>query len=247
VPAISNLERLAEIAEDQWGLITRRQAQDARVSPRTLGRLAAEGSVLRRVAHGVYLLAGAPEPDHVALRAAWLQLAPDMFAWDREAADGVVSHRSAADMYGVGHLPADRHDFTVANRRQSRRPDVRIHSRELDDGEWVTFGGLPVTLPARIASDLLFDDEDPGAVAQIVVDSIRKVYDYPGSFSDSLAPHAARFGFRRGDGIAALKWLLDLVGDPETGVWMREARAHHGRTQHEERAPTPKPASQPAP
>jgi hypothetical protein len=50
------------------------------------------------------------------------------------------------------------------------------------------------------------------------------VYDYPGTFADSLAPHAARFGFRRGDGIAILKWLLDLVGDPDTDVWMREAR-----------------------
>lgn len=245
MPAISNLERLAQIAEDQWGLITRRQAQDAGVSPRTLGRLAAEGSVLRRVAHGVYHLAGAPEPDHLALRAAWLQLAPDVFAWDREAADGVVSHRSAADMYGLGHLPADRHGFTVAKRRQARRRDVRIHSRELDDSEWIELRGLPVTRPSRIASDLLFDDEDPGAVAQIIVDSIREVYDYPGSFSDSLAPHAARFGFRRGDGIAVLKWLLDLVGDPDTDVWMREARAHHQRT-HEERAPTPNQSARPA-
>src|SRR5579884_1842658 len=143
VPAISNLERLSQIAEDQWGLITRRQAQDAGVSPRTLGRLAAEGSVLRRVAHGVYRLAGAPEPEHLALRAAWLQLAPAVFAWDREAADGVVSHRSAADMYGLGHQPADRHEFTVAKRRQSRRPDVRIHSRELENGEWIVLRGLP--------------------------------------------------------------------------------------------------------
>ena len=237
---------MGHIAEDQWGLITRRQAQDAGISPRTLDRLGTSEAFFRRVAHGVYQLIGAPEPDHLPLRAAWLQLAPDVFAWDREAADGVVSHRSAADMYGLGHQPADRHEFTVAKRRQSRRPDVRIHSRDLDDGEWIVLRGLPVTRPSRIASDLLFDNEDPGAVAQIIADSIREVYDYPGTFADSLARHAARFGFRRGDGIAILKWLLDLVGDPDTDVWMREARADDEPTQDEERASTPQPSPQPA-
>lgn len=243
MPRQSTVERLGHIAEDQWGLITRRQAQDAGISPRTLDRLGTSEAFFRRVAHGVYQLIGAPEPDHLPLRAAWLQLAPDVFAWDRKAADGVVSHRSAADMYGLGHQPADRHEFTVAKRRQSRRPDVRIHSRDLDDGEWIVLRGLPVTRPSRIASDLLFDNEDPGAVAQIIADSIREVYDYPGTFAGSLARHAARFGFRRGDGIAILKWLLDLVGDPDTDVWMREARADDEPTQDEERASTPQPAS----
>lgn len=246
VPRQSTVERLGHIAEDQWGLVTRRQAQDAGISPRTLDRLAAGAAFVRRIAHGVYQLIGAPEPDHVALRAAWLQLAPDVFAWNREAADGVVSHRSAAEMYGVGHLPADRHDFTVGKRRQSRRRDVRIHTRELEDGEWIVLRGLPVTRPSRIASDLLFDDEDPGAVAQIVADSIRELYDYPGTFSDALAPHAARFRFRRGDGIAMLKWLLDLVGDPATDVWMNEARAHEEGTDAK-RAPMPTSAARRAP
>ncbi len=247
MPRQSTVERLGHIAEDQWGLITRRQAHDAGISPRTLDRLGAGQASVRRVAHGVYQLIGAPEPDHLSLRAAWLQLAPDVFAWDRKAADGVVSHRSAADMYGLGHQPADRHEFTVAKRRQSRRPDVRIHSRDLEDGEWIVLRGLPVTRPSRIASDLLFDNEDPGAVAQIVADSIREGYDYPGTFADSLSPHAARFGFRRGDGIAILKWLLDLVGDPDTDVWVREARTEDEPTQDEERAPTPQRSPQLAP
>ena len=81
----------------------------------------------------------------------------------------------------------------------------------------------------RIASDLLFDDEDPEAVAQIVAESIRRISDYPGTFADSLAPHAASFGLRRGDGLALLRWLLGLVGDPETPRWLDEARGHVAR------------------
>jgi GH18 family chitinase len=55
------------------------------------------------------------------------------------------------------------------------------------------------------------------------------VYDYPGTFADALGPHAARFGLRRGDGLALLRWLLDLVGDPDTPRWMDEARDHTAR------------------
>ncbi len=228
VARYSTLTRLARIAEDQWGLVTRRQAERAGISPATLQRLAAE-SALKRVSHGVYHLTGAPTPDDIELRAAWLQLAPDIVAWERTPADGVVSHRSAAALYGLGHLPADRHEFTVPGRRQSRRPDLRLHHRQLTDGEWISLRGLLVTRPSRIASDLLLDREDPEAVAHVVADAIRGAYDYPGTFADALAPHAARFGLRRGDGIALLRWLLDLVGDPETSRWMEEARTHADR------------------
>ena len=228
VARYSTLSRLAKIAEDQWGLVTRRQAERAGVSPATLQRLASE-SVLERVGQGVYHLAGAPTPDHLALRATWLQLAPDVPAWERTPAEGVVSHRSAAAVYGLGHLPPDRHEFTLPARRQSRRPDVRLHHRQVKDGEWLSLRGLLVTRPSRIVADLLADREDPEAVAQIVADAIRGAYDHPGTFANALAPHAAKFGLRRQDGIGLLRWLLDLVGDPQTPEWLRDARAHADR------------------
>jgi Transcriptional regulator, AbiEi antitoxin len=225
MPHASTASKLAQIAEDQWGLVTRRQAEAAGVSPATLQRLSNEG-VLERVGHGVYHLAGAPLPDHVPLRAAWLQLAPDVLAWERTPEQGIVSHRSAAALYRLGHLPADTHEFTLPARRQVRRPDVRVHRRKLTEDEWIVLRGLPVTRPSRIAPDLLADREDPEAVAQVIADAIRGVYDYPGTFAEKLAPHAAQFGLRRGDGIAVLRWLLDLVGDPETSRWMEEARGY---------------------
>jgi hypothetical protein len=220
------LSRIAEAAQDQWGLITRRQAKRVGVPQTTMERLTAPGSVLDRVAHGVYRMAGAPEPEHLALRAAWLQLKPGVWAWERTPAQGVVSHRSAAALYGLGDLPADRHEFTLPSRKQTRRPDVRLHLRSLSAGEWVPLGGLPVTRPARIASDLLDDHEDPEGVAHIVADAIRGNYDYPGVFTDSLAAQASRFGLRRGDGLGVMRWLLDLVGDPATPRWLDEARVH---------------------
>ena len=160
----STLNRIARIAEDQWGLITRRQAEGAGVSQATLQRLATTG-ILDRVAHGVYRLTGAPPPDHLDLRAAWLQLAAEVPAWERTPQQGVVSHRSAAALYGLGHLPPDRHEFTLPERRQSRRPDVRLHHRTVRPDEWIVLHGMPVTRPSRIAADLLDDKEDPEAVS----------------------------------------------------------------------------------
>jgi hypothetical protein len=229
VPHPSTVGKLAQIAQDQWGLVTRRQAEQTGISRATFTRLVADSSVLERVAPAVYRLVGGAPPDHLALRAAWLQLDPSVPVWERRPDDGVVSHRSAAAVYGVGHLPADVHEFTLPRRRQSRRPDVRLHQRKLRDDEWVTLHGLPVTRPSRIAADLLAENEDPEAVAQITADAIRSVYDYPGSFADALAPYAARFGLRRGDGLSLLRWMLELVAAPDRQRWLDEAQTHLSR------------------
>jgi hypothetical protein len=231
MPSYLHLERLGSLASDQWGLITRRQAEGCGLSAATIARLSVAGGLLKRVAHGVYLVSGAPVPDDLALRAAWLQLAPDVPVWERTPEEGVVSHRSAASIYRVGDLSADRHEFTLPARRQTRRRDVRLHTRPLSGGEWIELRGLPVTRPSRIASDLLYDNEDPEAVSRIVADSLRGIFDYAGTFADSLAPHAARFGLRRGDGRALLRWLLDLSDDPDVHQWIDEAEAHNGMTE----------------
>jgi hypothetical protein len=94
-----------------------------------------------------------------------------------------------------------------------------------------------VTRPSRIASDLLWDDEDPEAVGHLIAESIRLVFDYPGTFADQLAPHASRFGLRKQDGLGLLRWLLDLTKDKSTPKWMAEARAHLDRTNQLATAP----------
>jgi hypothetical protein len=88
--------------------------------------------------------------------------------------------------------------------------------------------GLPVTRPARTVSDLLHNNEDPGAVAHIITDSLRNGYESPTAVAHALAPHAGKFGLRRRDGLALLGWMLDLVGDPEGKLWISEARARTG-------------------
>lgn len=222
--------QLLAVAEEQWGLLTTRQVEVAGMAWSTVARMV-RGGTLVRVAHGVYRVRGAGEPDHLELRAAWLQLDPGTPAWERGAGDGVVSHRSAAGLYRLGELPADVHEFTLPRRKQSRRDDVRLHRANVDDGDWIWLHGLPVTQPGRIAADLLAAREDPGAVGRVIADALRSVYDYPNSVADAIAPHAAVLGMRRGDGLGLLRWLLDLSGDPERAVWMREAADSIHRTE----------------
>lgn len=209
-----------EVVQDQWGLVTRRQMVRIGVPETTIERLTKPGVVFERVATGVYRLLGAPIPEHLELRVAWLQLAPGVFAWERTPSQGVVSHRSAAAVYKLGHLPADNHDFTVVERHQTRRSDVRLHQRQLHNTECTTVQGLPVTKPARIISDLLYDNEDPESIAQILVDALNNHLDTPQNCIDSLRPHAFKFGFRRGDGTAVFRWLGELIDPQSTVRWI---------------------------
>lgn len=216
--------RVLSLAEEQWGLVSKQQVEATGVAWSTLSRQLRSGG-LERVARGVYRVRGGQTADHLDLRAAWLQLSPDTPAWERTPRQGVVSHRSAAVLYGLGHLPADIHEFTLPDRRQTRRNDVRLHRATVIDGDWGTQRGLPVTRPARIAADLLTEREDPGAVGQLVADSLRSGAERPQPIVAAIARHAAALGFPDGDGRGLLRWLLELAGDPERETWLAEAAA----------------------
>jgi predicted transcriptional regulator of viral defense system len=210
------------IAEEQWGLVTKQQVEATGVAWSTLARQVRNGT-LERVARGVYRVRGAGSVEHLELRAAWLQLNPSVPAWERAPSDGAVSHRSAAALYGIGHLAADTHEFTLPERKQTRRDDVRLHRGIVEDSDWITLHGLPVTRPHRIAADLLAEREDPGAVGQMIADALRSTFDYPSAVRSAIAPFAAAHGLRRDDGPGLLRWLIDLTGDSERDAWLAEA------------------------
>jgi hypothetical protein len=229
MPHAATFESLADLAEDQWGLFTRRQAEATGMAWTTLARLTKVGAA-ERVAHGVYRLRGTPRDDRLDVRAAWVQLAPDTRVWDRTPEQGVVSHRSAAALYDLGDLPADTHEFVLPARRQTRRSDVRLYRDVLGDDEWVKLDGLLVTRPARIAADLLESREDPAAIAAVIGDALRALKDYPESVTQAIAPHAATLGLPDGDGLALMDWLLDLTQDPLRDQWLADAREAPNRT-----------------
>jgi len=207
------IQRLSEIAEGQWGLVTRRQAQEAGVGNTSIARLV-DDRRLERVAHGVYRIRGAGGPDHLGLRAAWLQLAPETLAWARldDPDDAVVSHASAASLHRVGDLRADVHEFTLPRRRQTRRRDVRLHRGKVPAADRVVVAGLPVTRAVRMIADLLADHVEPGVVGGIAAEVVDGGLEDAVDIAERLAPYATRFGLSPGEGSSTLDHLLALAG-----------------------------------
>jgi len=212
VPRAATLRSLADIAEDQWGLFTRRQAEATGMAWTTLARMAKNG-VVERIAHGVYRLRGTPSVENLALRAAWLQLAPDTPVWERTAESGVVCRWSAATIYGLARGSANAFEFTLPVRRQTRRADVKLYRAVLADIGWVRLGGLLVATPGRIVADLLEDGEDLALAGQLVADALHEAKASERDVAEAIAPHAAAFGLAAHDGLSLLGWLCRMAPD----------------------------------
>lgn len=176
---------------------------------------------LERLAHGVYKLTGTAYDPREDLRVAWLSLDPKRTAVARiavESVDAVVSHRSAARLHELGDLEADLHQFTVHERRQSRRADIRIRlkSEGIDRKSWTLVSGLPVTTVLTTIVDLAADGTDGGHLAGVVRDAIATSVVDLTKLSDALRPYAHRYGAQVGDGDALLQRLLAEAPLPRT-------------------------------
>jgi len=116
------------------------------------------------------------------------------------------------------------HEFMLPERRQTRRPDVRLHRGRVPNGQRLLLYGLPATRAGRMIADLLADHVEPASVAQIAAEVVRRVLDDPDTIAECVAPSAARYGFRRGDGAALLDHLLRLADSSD-----REGRVAFAR------------------
>jgi hypothetical protein len=209
VPRATTIQSLADIAEDQWGFFTRRQAEATGMAWTTLARLAKDGAA-ERVAHGVYRLRGNTRDANLDVCAAWLQLAPDTMVWDRTPEQAVICRLSAAAVYGLWHPQRGIHQFTLPIRRQSRRRDIKLYKGNLADAEFTRISGLLVTTPSRIVADLLDDGEDLCTISHIASDALREAKTSHSDMACAVAPNAVSFGFAAYDGPSLLEWLLSL-------------------------------------
>lgn len=211
------LKALAEVTARQWGMVTASQAASLGVSRLMLSRLAEAGH-LQRLAHGVYRDAGAPSDEFEALRAAWLSTEPKELAEVRlrNLTDGVVvTGSSAAQLHQIGDLPADRHEFSTARRRQSQRPEIHYRTRALPRQDVTLAHGLPVTTRERTLADLVEVRTDLSLVADALADALRSGRLDLARLQTLFDPLAARHGLAAGNGNALLDRLVELSGSLE--------------------------------
>ncbi|MCR1982640.1 type IV toxin-antitoxin system AbiEi family antitoxin domain-containing protein [Cellulosimicrobium cellulans] len=204
---------IAEIAADQWGLVTTAQAAAAGVSKMLLVRMTSAGE-LERITHGVYATPAASSDRLVETRALWLALDPARLAHERLTelpTAGVLSHASAAALHGIGDLLDDHVEVTLPRRHRSRRPELRTHRATLEPVDVTRVEGLPVTTAARTIADLAAAGNDRDHVGTVLREAITHGLATPEDVSAALD---RRLG---DDGPATLSELVIAAGlDPES-------------------------------
>ena len=134
---------IARLAEGQYGVVARRQLLE-----RGMGRKAIDGRLQRGRLHGymrgVYVVGAR----RIGRRGRWM-------AAVLAAGEGaVLSHRSAARLWRLMPLAAERVDVTCSPGRVVRREGIVAHESLIADDEWLVEDGIPVTSPFRTIFDL---------------------------------------------------------------------------------------------
>lgn len=146
-------DRLVELAAEQHGYVTTRDARDIDIDPTQLRLLAARGR-LERVGRGVYRVPVLPRSEHDEFAAA--------VAWS--LGRGVISHESALVLHDVADVNPPRIHLTVPRDNHPRAAGgelYRVHRRELMGSEVTSTDGIPVTTVARTIRDCLSTGTDP--------------------------------------------------------------------------------------
>lgn len=211
-------ELLGDLASQQWGLFTSAQARDLDIKTSDLLRLEKSG-VLERVRHGVYAITGTALSAVIELKAQWLAIRPDMMAADRLrdeslAKEAVVSHSTAADLWGIGDLWPDGYHFTVEKRRRSRQPEVHFHRADLEDGAWEIHKGtgLPITTVARTIADLADAGHEAEHLTSLVSDAGNKNLVSRPELFEALHGKETALGLNVGDEDGLRTLLDDRIG-----------------------------------
>jgi very-short-patch-repair endonuclease len=132
------------LARDQHGVLTRRDLLALGFTEKGIKHRVASGR-LHPISSGIYAV-GRPE---LTPHGRWM--AAVLVCGDGAA----LSHRSAAELWGIGYEEKGRIDVTVARRCEIKRSGLKVRSRpKLLDGSVVRRFGIPVTDPTQTLVDL---------------------------------------------------------------------------------------------
>lgn len=199
--------RMAAVAEGQHALLTLDQLAELEVTRHQREHLLATGQIVR-VARDVYRLNGAPATWQSRIAAAQLAAGPD----------SVVSHRSAAALYGLDGFDQQRvvHLSLPFDRSPGKPSGVRIHRcRDYDLIVVKPRQSIPVTDPARLVLDLYRSEPNPDVARRGLFSARKKKLTTWTALDECLRQHA-----RKGrNGVAQLRADVELyrrIGCPET-------------------------------
>jgi very-short-patch-repair endonuclease len=140
---MSTTPRVAALARRQHGVVTRAQLLEIGLSNGAIGR-AVDARRLHPVHRGVFAVGHAALSQEARWMAAVLASGPG----------AVLSHRSAAHLWGLVRRSPSLTDVTTTRAKRNVR-GVAVHrTRRLDPHETTTHRGIPVTTVSRTLTDL---------------------------------------------------------------------------------------------
>ena len=158
-----NFNRLYEIAENQAGYFTAKQAHGAGFSWERLSYYVTTRRFIR-VQRGIYRLVQFPGSPYEDLFIAWLRAGPG----------SVISHESALYIYRLSDvLPGEVH-VIMPRTGSRRRSGIRLHTNRLHPNEVTSREGLPVTTAARTLIDLAATGLAEEHIRQAVNDALHQ-------------------------------------------------------------------------
>ncbi len=181
------------IADRQLGLVTRHQARNAGLHPRTIDRRCQAG-MWERVLPGVYRIVGAATSWDQRVKAAEL------------ASRGVTSHRAAAQIWNLQGINTGGPEVTVGYRSSARLERVTVHrSADLVEAHVTERRGHRVTVPWRTLVDL-------GAVVRphLVEVALHGALRHKLVTLDQLIVERAGIARRGRDGVGVMRLVLEL-------------------------------------
>ncbi|HXS47254.1 MAG TPA: type IV toxin-antitoxin system AbiEi family antitoxin domain-containing protein [Solirubrobacterales bacterium] len=189
----SNASRRAwGLAARQHGVVARRQLLALGFGEEAIEHRLAKGR-LHRISPGVYAV-GWPG---MTRERRWMAA---ILACGEGA---VLSHRSAATLWGVDRKRDDRIDVSVRRRCEHRRAGLRVRSRpSLPESDVAKHMGIPVTTPARTLLDLATELDLPD-LERAVNDADKQDLIGPDDLREDLERFAGE------PGVQSLRTLLD--------------------------------------
>jgi len=142
-----NRNQLYEIAAEQGGYFTTKQASGTGYSRALISHHAKSGLFIR-VRRGLYRFREYPSSQHEDVLAAWLSLGKEF---------AIVSHDSALDILGLSDVIPNAIHITIprSKRNFTSRPGVKVHTtaKSIVQEDTVIRDGIIITSPARSILD----------------------------------------------------------------------------------------------
>jgi predicted transcriptional regulator of viral defense system len=134
--------QLADLAAENYGYLTTEQVEEAGIDPHRLLEMARRGQLEHR-ARALYRLPLIPPTPLDAYREATL--------WPR-GSEGVISHATALDLYGLGDANPAKIHLTLPRTHRPRREvpsQYALHHEDLTPEEVRLYEGIPLVTPAK--------------------------------------------------------------------------------------------------